>query len=83
MSYPQEMSEMVDGVRVIDWSKGPRDAQLYTPETDENFEGFMKIEEGVAYCFVPSIGMTDWRREMVRSAQEVLDDKSMIAKEAV
>lgn len=83
MSYKQEMSEVVDGVRVIDWSKGPADAQLYTPETDENFEGFMKIEDDVAYCFVPAVGMTQWRREMVRSTQEVLDDKNMIAKEAV
>lgn len=82
--YLQEMSSVdASGKIVVNWSYAPADAQLYTPETDENFEGFLKIEDGVAYCYVPSIGMTGWRLEGVRSNEEILNDESMIKKENV
>lgn len=82
--YIQEMSSVGEnGNIVVDWSCAPADAQLYTPETDENFEGFLKLEGDDAYCYVPCMGMTGWRIEGVRSNEEILNDKNMIKKEMV
>lgn len=81
--YEQKMSTVVDGVIVVDWSKGPADAQYYTPETDENYEGFMKLDGTSAFCFVPAMGMTKWRLESIRTNEEIIGDKSMIKKENV
>lgn len=81
--YKQEMSSIVDGKIIVDWSHAPSDAHLYTPETDDNYEGFLKIVGNDAYCFVPSIGMTGWRLEGVRTNEQILNDESMIKKEIV
>lgn len=81
--YEQKMSTVVDGVIVVDWSKGPADAEYYTPETDQNYEGFMRLEGNRAWCFVPSMGMTKWRIEGVCTNEQIIGDESMIKKENV
>lgn len=81
MGYKQEMSKQVDGATVVDWAKAPEDAQYYIAESDDAFEGFIKIEEGRVHCFVPSQGMTDWCLDWMATVDEVESDENMIKKE--
>lgn len=82
MEYLQELSKVVDGKVVVDWSKGPDDAQFYTPETDVAFEGFVKIEGDQVFCFVPSHGHVAWRLDWIADPETIEEDANMIKKEA-
>lgn len=44
--YVQKFS---DGKGNVDWSQAPADATHYTPETDEYFEGWLKVDRGAVY----------------------------------
>ncbi|WOZ57540.1 hypothetical protein [Pseudomonas phage vB_PseuGesM_254] len=83
MTYEQVASEVVDGKIVIDWTKGPSDAKFYTPETYENYETFLKVEQGEVYVIhMKNDDDPKWRVAFFDSVKEMLEDESVIAKES-
>jgi hypothetical protein len=82
MTYIQKLSHLdAEDNLVIDWQAGPDDAQYYSPETDENFEGFMKIVGDLAYFSTEHDGFKVWKIEMGLSADFVRNDPALIKKE--
>ena len=78
--YTQKASSVVDGEIVIDWSKGPEDAQFYTTETDDNFEGFIKVEGEHVY-FTQSDDFKYWNEDWFNTPEDVMNDDELIEKE--
>lgn len=79
--YTQKASTVVDGQLVIDWTKGPEDADFYSPETDDNFEGFIKIDSDVVY-FTTDDDFKSWSQDWFNTPEDVNSDTALIKKES-
>lgn len=79
--YIQKASSVVDGFVSIDWEKAPHDAQFYSPETDINFESFVKVTSaGTVYFSSDREGFDVWVADMLLTAEDVKNDTDLIAK---
>lgn len=85
--YINKASSIVDGQILIDWAKGPEDAQFYTPDSDSNFECFVKVENGSVYFSTETEeNFSFWLKDWFNTPEDVindgeLNDVELIAKE--
>lgn len=69
----------------VNWDLALPDAQFYTPETDNEYESFLKIEDGVVYFNNPNTGLDQWWRDVITRPNELTENISgvVVRKEAV
>lgn len=54
-----------------DWSLAPADATHYTPETDKEYESFLRVTSNVVWFANDDFGLDEWTPDLVTTPQEV------------
>ena len=81
MQYTQIASKVVDGEVVVNWDYAFSDAQYYVQETDDVYESFLKIEDGVMFFHYVHDLNARWNKEnAVADEQELIDKFKAIVK---
>ena len=61
---------------VVDWSKGPADATHYVPESDEDYESFLKVEGDDLYF--TNVKRTEWTLDQLNDPDGLTDSKFIV-----